>query len=74
MIVAAGIFESIANFFKTIFTLISDFFNDLIFVINSFAKTFAALPSWLSWLPAQVVTLFMSCITVIVIYKILGRD
>lgn len=74
MLVAAGIFESIGIFFKTVFQLISDFFTDLIFVINSFVKTFTSLPSWLNWLPVQVVTLFMSCITIIVVYKILGRD
>ena len=71
---AMGFFEGIVYYFKTIFELISDIFNDTIFLIESVTAAITSVPAYLSWLPASVLTLFSSGIVVIVIYKILGRD
>lgn len=69
-----GFFESIIYYFKTIFNFIGDIFSDLIFIIESIGKAASSIPDWLGWLPVQVVTLFTGGLSLIIIYKILGRD
>lgn len=74
LLVGMGFFEGVVYYFKTIFQLISDVFNDIIFLIESVGSAISSVPAYLSWLPASVLTLFTSGIVVIVIYKVLGRD
>lgn len=70
----ASFFEGVLYFFSTLFDFIGKLLSDFVWVVENVGNAISNLPDYLSFLPAQVVTLFMSGVTVIIVYKILGRD
>lgn len=65
-----GIGSAITGFFAFVASLISD----LVYLVSLTGKALAAIPSMVAWLPAPVLALLTTCITVAVLYKVLGRD
>lgn len=65
-----GIGSAIHGFFSFIYSLIMD----IVYLIQLTGKMLAAVPSFFSWLPAPVLALLLTTITVAVLYKVLGRD
>lgn len=53
---------------------IGDFINDLLFVIELLGKAVLNLPTYISWLPSPVIALIIGCFSIVVIYKVLGRE
>lgn len=47
---------------------------DLLYVVTLVGKFVVSIPEYLSWLPAPVLALFVSLFSVVVIYKIVGRE
>ena len=66
--------KSIANFFITVGNFIVDFISDLVYSIGLIGKTVLELPSYFAWLPGSIVALLTTIFTIVVIYKVLGRD
>lgn len=73
--------QVIVNFLKAIGTAIStaisflvSIIQDLVYVAGLVGSTVAKIPSWFSWLPAEVLVIFVALLAVVVIYKIMGRD
>lgn len=73
--------QSIIDFFGTVGSIIStviDFviglFQDLILMLTLLTKFFAQLPSYLGWLPSTVVSSIVLIFSIVIIYKILGRE
>lgn len=47
---------------------------DLVFVVQLAANFVIAIPSYFAWLPAPIMTMLVTAVTVIFIYKIAGRS
>ena len=67
-------FKNIAGFFKSVIDFVVNLFNDLIYVIQLIGQAIAKIPTYLSFIPQSIVALFVLALTVIVVYKIAGRD
>lgn len=72
-----SIFDAISKiieFLNTIWEFITDFLKDTFSMIKLVGETVAQIPDYLSFLPAEIVAVFVSIFSVVVIYKILGRE
>lgn len=65
-----GIGAAISGFFSFVFSLIED----IIYLVQLTGRMLAQIPSFFSWLPAPVLGLIISAITIAVLYKVLGRE
>lgn len=73
--------QAIIDFFATlgeIITTVVDFviqlFKDLLFMLQLLAKFVVSIPDYFAWLPAGVVAVIVVIFSIVVIYKILGRE
>lgn len=66
--------ESVVGFIDTIWQFIQDFTSDTFEMIKLVGDTVSKIPSYLSWLPPQIITPLIVLFGVVVIYKILGRE
>lgn len=67
-------FKNIASFIKSVIDFVVNLFNDLIYVIQVIGQAIARIPTYLAFIPPAVVGIFVLALTVIVVYKIAGRD
>lgn len=67
-------FEGIGKWLVGVIDFVVSFFGDLIYVIQLTGKVLAQIPSFFSWMPAEIVTLLVVLFGIVVIYKILGRE
>lgn len=51
-----------------------DLFQDLIYMIELLGEFIVNIPSYLSWLPAPVIAIIVTIFSIVVIYKIIGRE
>lgn len=69
--------EMLKSFFQTVGELIAYIFgliDDTVYVIKLLGKVIIRLPDLFSWLPSQIVALLILILTVVVLYKVLGRE
>lgn len=66
--------ENILNFFQTAWDFIINFFKEIVYIIQLLAATIVNMPSYFTWLPATITVLITTALSIVVIYKILGRD
>lgn len=66
----AGIGDAIISVIDFVISL----FRDLISMIGLLGNVVTKIPSYFSWLPAPVLALLVTLISVVVLYKILGRE
>lgn len=71
----------IGQMFTTSFDFVVDavkflinFFVDLIFIGDLATSVTGNIPALFSWLPASCVTLLTLCLSVVIVYKIFGRE
>lgn len=67
-------FNTIGNVISTVIDFVVKMFSDLVFMLKLLANFFASLPSYLSWLPSAAVSSIVLIFTIVMIYKILGRE
>lgn len=67
-------FEKIGSFFNTVINLVVTVFEDIIFVMKLMFDTLSNFSMYVSWLPSAVISVVITGITVVVIYKVVGRD
>lgn len=67
-------FTGIGDAIVSAFDFVISFFQDLIYAIQLLGKVLVSIPSYLSWLPGPIVTLLLTLFSIVVIYKILGRE
>lgn len=70
----AQILNSIAEFISAVGGWIFDFLNDIVQLVKVIGVAVASVPLYIGWLPTAVISLFSIVLTVIVLYKFLGRD
>lgn len=51
-----------------------DFINDLVWTVELLGKAIISVPTYISWLPAPIIALIVGCFSVVIIYKVLGRE
>lgn len=73
--------QAIIDFFNTVGSIITSLiqfviqlFKDLLFMLQLLAKFVVEIPSYFGWLPSAVISLIVVIFSVVVIYKILGRE
>ena len=67
-------FQGIGNAIISVIDFVIGLFKDLIYMIQLLGQVVLNLPSYFSWLPTQLLSIFLVIISVVVIYKILGRE
>lgn len=65
-----GIGEAILSVIDFIISL----FKDLVYMIQMLADVVVNIPTYFSWLPGEILAILIALISVVVIYKILGRE
>lgn len=66
--------KSIFNLISSVVSFIIGFFQDLVYMISLLGKFILSLPTYLSWLPPTFITAVTLIFTIVVIYKVLGRE
>lgn len=73
--------ETIKNFFLGLVNVITSlidfvigFVEDIVYVVKLCASFVAKIPSLFSWLPSGVLAMIVLTFSVVVIYKVMGRE
>lgn len=66
--------NSIANIFLSLWDFVIDFFEDIAYVVKLVTSFVVGIPTYFSWLPAELLALIVAIFGVVVIYKVLGRE
>lgn len=73
--------QAIIDFFATLGSVIVSvvefvikFFKDLIYVIGLLGNLLISLPAMIGWLPSACISLVVTTFSIVVIYKIMGRE
>ena len=73
--------QAIIDFFTTLGSVIVSvvefvikFFKDLIYVIGLLGNMILSLPAMIGWLPSVCISLTVTAFSIVVIYKIMGRE
>lgn len=66
--------KGIGNAIVSVIDFVMGLFEDLVYMIKLLGQVILNIPNYFSWLPSQVLSLIVIIITVVVIYKILGRE
>lgn len=67
-------FEGIGDVILALVEFVVSFFSDLVWIIQTLAWAVASIPSWLVWLPSEVYAIIFLMISIVVIYKVTGRE
>lgn len=65
-----GIAEAITAAIEFLFGLIED----LVYMVGLLGQFILDIPAYLSWLPTGIIAIFVTIFSIVVIYKILGRE
>lgn len=65
---------SIADALFSVLEVIGDFINDLVWTVELLGKAILNVPNYISWLPKPLIAIVMGCFSVVIIYKVLGRE
>ena len=73
--------QAITNFLSgigdaviAVFDFVVSFFSDLIYMIQMLGQIAIQLPSYFAWLPPELLAGLTLIFTLVVLYKILGRE
>lgn len=65
-----GIGAAITGFFEFVFSLVSD----IVYLVQLTGRMLAQIPRYFSFLPAPVLAVIVTAVTIAVLYKVLGRE
>lgn len=68
------VIETIGKAFGAVLDFIVKLVQDLIFIVEMMAELAPQIPAWYTWFPPVLLYTFGLCISVAIIYKIIGRD
>lgn len=69
-----NIFTSLFDIIKTVVDFIITFFSDIVYIVKTLGNFIVKAPLLFGFLPPSVLAIFLVGISVIVIYKVVGRD
>lgn len=58
----------------SVYSFLTGLIEDLVYMVTLLGKFIISIPSYLSWLPGEVVALILITFSLVVVYKILGRE
>ena len=67
-------FTGISSAITSWYSFLLQFYKDLVFVIQLTAKFLTELPQYFSWLPGELLAIVVTCLGIVVVYKIMGRE
>lgn len=67
-------FRGLVELLNSVVDFVVKLFTDLVSVVRLLAQTVAALPRMLGFLPSTILSVILATFTVVVIYKVLGRE
>lgn len=70
----ADFLQAIGNAIVAAIDFVVGFFQDIVYIIQLTGKVLVQIPSYFSWLPAELLAIILTIFAVVVIYKILGRE
>lgn len=66
--------QGISDMLLTLWDFVIDFFEDIAYVVELTTSFVVGIPTYFSWLPAELLALIVAIFGVVVIYKVLGRE
>lgn len=66
--------KQIGDFIASIVMFVIDMVEDLVYMVGLLGETVVKLPDYLNFLPATVIATITVIFSIVVIYKILGRE
>lgn len=66
--------KGIGNAITSLIDFLISFVQDLVYIVQLTGEFVVNIPSYFSWLPSAAVTLIVTIFSVVVIYKIMGRE
>lgn len=67
-------FQAIADGVVAAVQYLGDLLSDIAYMITLVTTFIAKIPAYFSWLPSAVSALIISAFSIVIIYKILGRE
>lgn len=67
-------FLGFAEIISSLVDFVINLIQDIVYVVKLCGSFVAKIPAYFSWLPASVLTLIITIFSIVVIYKILGRE
>lgn len=67
-------FAGFADVISGIVDFVVSLVKDILYLIEITAKFVAQIPVYFSWLPSELLTTIILIFTVVVLYKVLGRE
>lgn len=74
MNVLIDFFKGVGQAITSVIDFVISLFQDLIYMIKLLGQVILNIPNYFSWLPSDIVTLIFLIISIVVVYKILGRE
>lgn len=69
-----GFIKGIAEGIGMAIDFLGGLISDLAYMVGLLGKFVVQIPSYLSWLPPSVVAIFVTIFSIVVVYKIIGRE
>ncbi len=66
--------KSIATGFTALLDFLFGIISDLVYVVGITGDAIIAIPSYFGWLPDEFLTVLLTIFSIVVIYKLLGRE
>lgn len=66
--------KNIADFFVSVWNFIINLFREIGYMVKFLGEIVATIPSYFTWLPPTVLVLLLLVVSIIVIYKVIGRE
>lgn len=60
--------------FMSIIRLLTDLLSDMLFVVQTGLSYISQIPQYFVWIPVETLSVFIACITVLIVLRIVGRD
>lgn len=67
-------FTGIGDAIGTVINFVVQLFTDMLTMLQLLAKFIGDIPSYFGWLPSSVVAVVIIIFSIVVIYKIIGRE
>ena len=67
-------FEGLGDILLSLVDFVVSFFSDLVWIIQTLTWAMSQIPSLLSWIPEEILVIILGTLSVVVIYKIMGRE
>lgn len=68
------IIHSVLDFLGLFWTYIFEIGREMVFVVELLGSFFVHIPAYFSWLPEALVSVLITLISIVIVYKVLGRE